>query len=61
MRTDRNDGDSRVNHFTQGRQASGERKPELEVGEMEGISFRVEPIQRVEEDPVTTRARLLCS
>lgn len=53
----------RVEHFTGGRQgdaAEGPRKPELDVGEMEGISFRVEPIRRVGEDAATMRARLLC-
>lgn len=33
---------------------------DLGVGEMEGASFRVEPIRRVGEDLVTMRARLLC-
>lgn len=34
---------------------------DLEVGEMEGGSFRVEPLRRTGEDTNTTRARLLCS
>lgn len=34
---------------------------ELGVGEMEGASFRVEPLRRVGEDAATMRARLLCS
>lgn len=33
---------------------------ELGVGEMEGASFRVEPLRRTGEDTVTMRARLLC-
>lgn len=34
---------------------------ELGVGEMEGGSFKVEPIRRSNETPQTLRARLLCS
>jgi hypothetical protein len=30
------------------------------VGEMEGISFKVEPLRRTGEDVTTMRARLLC-
>lgn len=33
---------------------------ELKVGEIEGGSFRVEPLRRTGEDPNTIRARLLC-
>ena len=33
---------------------------ELGVGEMEGASFRVEPLRRTGEDSTTMRARLLC-
>jgi hypothetical protein len=33
---------------------------ELEVGEMEGASFKVEPKRRFGEDMKTLRARLLC-
>ena len=33
---------------------------EFGVGEMEGISFRVEPLRRTGEDVTTMRARLLC-
>lgn len=33
---------------------------ELEVGEMEGAKFKVEPIRRTGEDGNTMRARLLC-
>lgn len=38
------------------------RKPDLElgVGELEGISFKVEPLRRKNEDTSTMRARLLC-
>jgi hypothetical protein len=33
---------------------------ELDVGEMEGASFKVEPVRRTGEDANTMRARLLC-
>lgn len=33
---------------------------DLGVGEMEGASFRIEPIRRTGEDTTTMRARLLC-
>jgi hypothetical protein len=33
---------------------------EYAVGEMEGISFKVEPLRRIGEDLPTMRARLLC-
>ena len=33
---------------------------ELGVGEMEGGTFKVEPLHRTGEDTNTTRARLLC-
>lgn len=49
----------RVEHFTGGRQESGAQKPELGVGEMEGITFKVEPLKRKGEDTATRRARLL--
>ncbi|KAJ5086785.1 TPR repeat protein [Penicillium alfredii] len=49
----------KVEHFTGGRQEQGAQKPELGVGEMEGITFKVEPLKRVGEDVTTTRARLL--
>ncbi|KAI1909554.1 vesicle coat component [Ophidiomyces ophidiicola] len=43
-----------------GRPQSGiPRKHELELGEMEGITFKVEPIRRMGEDVSTMRARLL--
>ncbi|OQE08840.1 hypothetical protein PENVUL_c008G09966 [Penicillium vulpinum] len=49
----------RIEHFTGGRQDDGAQKPELGVGEMEGITFKVEPLKRVGEDLTTKRARLL--
>ncbi|KAJ5190474.1 uncharacterized protein N7498_009459 [Penicillium cinerascens] len=49
----------KIEHFTGGRQESGAQKPELGVGEMEGITFKVEPLKRVNEDVTTMRARLL--
>jgi hypothetical protein len=51
----------RIEHFTGGRQDTGAQKPELGVGEMEGITFKVEPLKRVGEEVATKRARLLCS
>lgn len=50
----------KVEHFTGGRQETGAQKPELGVGEMEGITFKVEPLKRTGEDVSTIRARLLC-
>lgn len=50
----------RVEHYTGGEQQRGPQKPELGVGEMEGIRFKVEPIKRAGEDTATQRARLLC-
>jgi hypothetical protein len=50
----------RIEHLTGGRQPPGPQKPELEVGEMEGITFKVEPLKRKGEDATTMRARLLC-
>ncbi|OQD90696.1 hypothetical protein PENANT_c001G05554 [Penicillium antarcticum] len=49
----------RIEHFTGGRQDTGAQKPELGVGEMEGITFKVEPLKRTGEDVTTKRARLL--
>ncbi|KAJ5898943.1 succinate dehydrogenase assembly factor 2 [Penicillium taxi] len=50
----------KIEHFTGGRQeTTGAAKPELGVGEMEGITFKVEPLKRVGEDITTKRARLL--
>jgi hypothetical protein len=37
-----------------------EGKGELGVGEMEGATFKVEPLRRTGEDEATMRARLLC-
>jgi hypothetical protein len=51
----------KVEHYTGGRQETGAQKPELGVGEMEGITFKVEPLKRSGEDVSTMRARLLCS
>lgn len=33
---------------------------ELGVGELQGATFRIEPLRRVGEDASTMRARLLC-
>ncbi|KAJ5082768.1 hypothetical protein N7532_011811 [Penicillium argentinense] len=49
----------KIEHLTGGRQSQGPQKPELGVGEMEGITFKVEPLKRTGEDVTTTRARLL--
>ena len=49
--------------MTGGTQAGGPEdgpNAELDVGEMEGAKFRVEPIRRTGEDGNTLRARLLC-
>lgn len=40
--------------------ACGQTKGELQVGEMEGVTFKVEPLKRKGEDNSTKRARLLC-
>lgn len=50
----------KIEHLTGGRQQDGAQKPELGVGEMEGITFKVEPLKRMNEDTATKRARLLC-
>jgi hypothetical protein len=34
---------------------------DLDVGELQGASFKIEPLRRVGEDPATMRARLLCT
>jgi hypothetical protein len=34
---------------------------EIGVGEMQGGTFKIEPLRRTGEDPNTTRARLLCA
>ncbi|KAK2791048.1 vesicle coat component [Onygenales sp. PD_10] len=49
----------KTERMTGGAQPSGGRKPELGVGEMEGITFKVEPLKRQGEDAATMRARLL--
>ena len=46
---------------TQNRGTFTDHESELDVGEMEGGSFKVEPIRRSNEDSRTIRARLLCS
>jgi hypothetical protein len=33
---------------------------DLEVGELQGAKFKIEPLRRTGEDAATTRARLLC-
>lgn len=33
---------------------------DLEVGELQGAKFKIEPLRRTGEDVATTRARLLC-
>lgn len=35
--------------------------PELGVGELQGASFKIEPLRRVGEDDKTKRARLICT
>lgn len=51
-------------HMTGGTQKSGKmgegQGHELGVGELEGASFRVEPLRRTGEDEATMKARLLC-
>ena len=51
----------KIEHMTGGTQQSAPAKPELELGEMEGIKFKVSPLKREGEDVSTKRARLLCS
>ncbi|KAI9055833.1 hypothetical protein LZ554_000772 [Drepanopeziza brunnea f. sp. 'monogermtubi'] len=48
----------RMTGGTQGEPQSGE-NADMEVGEMEGAKFKVEPLRRMGEDPNTMRARLL--
>lgn len=45
---------------TQSGAPSSDSNAELGVGEIEGGTFRVEPLRRTGEDPNTMRARLLC-
>ena len=56
--TDRMTGHSQKGKPTDGPNAE---LGELEVGEMEGTKFKVEPLRRTGEDGNTMRARLLCS
>lgn len=49
-----------VEHMTGGTQKSSATKPELGVGELEDVTFKVEPLKREGEDISTIRARLLC-
>lgn len=42
-------------------ESSAARERDLEVGELQGATFKIEPLRRVGEDPATTRARLLCT
>ena len=49
--------------MTGGTQEAGpgnDAKKELDVGELEDVSFKVDPIKRTGEDANTMRARLLC-
>lgn len=50
----------RMTGGTQKGAPEGGANAELEVGEMEGASFKVEPLRRTGEDGNTMRARLLC-
>lgn len=38
-----------------------QQKRDLDVGELQGATFKIEPLRRVGEDPATMRARLLCT
>jgi hypothetical protein len=50
----------KVKHLAGGMQKPETQKPELGVGEIEGITFKIEPLRRGDEDLSTMRARLLC-
>lgn len=50
----------RMTGGTQSADKVSEAKKELDVGELEGAKFKVEPIRRTGEDANTIRARLLC-
>lgn len=50
----------RMTGGTQKSRPEGGANAELDVGEMEGASFKVEPKRRTGEDANTKRARLLC-
>ena len=50
----------RMTGGTQGGAPDSGPNAELDVGEMEGAKFKVEPLRRTGEDGNTMRARLLC-
>lgn len=50
----------RMTGGTQEAAPEGGKNAELEVGEIEGGTFKVEPLRRTGEDANTMRARLLC-
>lgn len=52
--------DERMTGGTQEAEPKNDAKKELDVGELEDVSFRVDPIKRTGEDANTMRARLLC-
>lgn len=47
--------------MTGGTQNGAPEEGEMDVGEMQGGTFKIEPLRRTGEDANTTRARLLCS
>lgn len=55
------DNTDRMTGGTQGGKPESGVNADLEVGEIEGGTFRVEPLRRTGEDANTVRARLLCS
>ena len=50
----------RMTGGTQKGAPEGGKNADLEVGEIEGGTFKVEPLRRTGEDANTMRARLLC-
>jgi hypothetical protein len=59
---------SRFLHATQARAISStprllsdQPQKDLEVGELQGAKFKIEPLRRVGEDDGTKRARLICT
>lgn len=50
----------RMTGGTQSAEPAKVSRPDFAVGELEGISFRVEPLRRTGEDLPTMKARLLC-
>jgi hypothetical protein len=59
----KDDSPEHMQRMTGGTQKAGagvDANAELNVGELEGASFRVEPLRRTGEDASTMRARLLC-